>query len=102
MHAEKKFANSRPLFSLPTVLYKMAVQLKGFANPIMFGNAYQQISFLGTSHVACSIIWYQVYNSSPCCSSGWWGIELKIMWNLLDEAGDINIYLLFLKHIVYS
>lgn len=54
MHAEKKFANSRLLFSLPTMLYKMAVQLKGFPNPIMFGNAYQQISFLGTSHVAIS------------------------------------------------
>lgn len=30
MHAEKMFANSRPLFSLPAVLYKMALQPKGF------------------------------------------------------------------------
>lgn len=30
MHAEKKFADSRLLFSLPTVLYNLALQLKGF------------------------------------------------------------------------
>lgn len=47
----------------------------------MFGNACQQISFLGMSHVVCNIIWYQVCNSRPCCSPGWWGIELKILLN---------------------
>lgn len=64
---------------------------EGVSNPITFGNAYQQISFLGMSHVICSIIWYQVCNSRPCCFPRWRRIEFKIMWNFLNEAGNTGI-----------
>lgn len=106
MHAEKKSAKSR-LLSFPTGSFTIRhCNWSGFANQtcFMFCYTYRLICLLGMIHAACNSVWYQMCNASPCCSTGWWGTKLKIMWNLLDEAEDtdIDLFYIFKTHSIWA